>query len=949
MPLRRLLTMLPFLLLCAAGMTARAAETYSFSGAAVNGCSLSGKIYTCPALLPADTDKVVISNGYTVTANGDINFGYNQSLTITGSGVLKLSGKLDIGNINPANLNINGATLIAGGLFSMGAQAQTITANIQAGSMNLGTGSTLKITGNVTSTGAVAIASNTTIIGNVGGTTVTTNAPVTITGNVTATTSFTLASGSSVTGNVVTGELSLQAAEAIINGSATVNHATLDWHGRVTDTITCSGGTTAGQCDCVTNNSGYDIRKNANANQPGPYCVGKAAPLDHFVIGHDPTASVCAPTSVTVTACANAACTSLYTGGTTVTLTPASQAITLGSAGTATAAVMMPAVGKSTLGLTGGGASGATICKLNNGGGTSDCSVQVGDIALAVSAGTNNAIVAARADSTSNKLTIKALQYSDQTKQCVPLFAKVTRNIGLSFAYGDPGSGASAPYVAGTKLDTTARSFALDFDAQGIATPTIAYADAGQIRLNASYADQQSKASGSMILTSAPASFSITLGLPNKLIAGSSFTATVTAVNANGDKTPNFGAETTPVLVKLGAQSCNPFAGVHGIKVGANNNDVTSATPTSNVKGAQSFALRMDEAGKSDLSATVSAYLGTLSVNGSTAGGSICTGAVGTFVPAYFLVTPPAPPQPQWQRTTVLSDGTKLNQYYSDERQLKLTVTAMNAHDPALNLPDTATTNYSKNMVAKDVKLSLLDPQGSAVAAGVGSIVSTRPACVSKSNGANYVCAEDFAAGVATWTGGVKFSATKTAPLTANVRATEDIATDPVSSSAHPPEARVVIRSGRVRLSNVFGGVGKTVTMPIDVEYWDGSAWRRNVEDSTTLFPQSAFAIPPSAGLTATMGDIKNGSGALQLKPPANAATLSVPVALNLRSASAGADDACDKLTPKPASTGVDMGYFRVSDPNCTDTNPHDPWARASFGVFSAETRRIIHVREVFR
>lgn len=940
MPLRRLLTMLLFLLLCAAGMTARAAETYSFSGAAVNGCSLSGKTYTCPALLPGDTDKVVISNGYTVTANGDINFGYNQSLTITGNGVLKLSGKLDIGNINPANLNINGATLIAGGLFSMGAQAQTITANIQAGSMNLGTGSTLKITGNVTSTGAVAIASNTTIIGNVGGTTVTTNAPVTITGNVTATTSFTLASGSSVTGNVVTGELSLQAAEAIINGSATVNHATLDWHGRVRDTITCSGGTTAGQCDCVTNNSGYDIRKNANANQPGPYCVGKAAALDHFVIAYDPAGSVCAPTNVTVTACANAACTAAYTGGTTVTLTPGNQQLAIGSSGTAQAALTMPSVGTATLGLSGGGAGSATVCKPSAVGAKADCIVQVADVALALSAGDGNAIRASENDISRSTLTIKALQYNDQTKQCTPLFASTVRDIDLSFTYADPGTGKLAPIVADKQLTAKAQAISLSFNDKGIAAPTLAYADAGQVKLNASYTGQLSKASGSMTLTSAPASFAISFAPLTSRIAGSPFTAKVTALNASGKTTQNFGAESKSPSVKLSAQACNPALGAHGIKVAANGNDLASATPASNAQGVQTFALRMDEAGSSDMTATVDAYLGTFKVSGTTAGSVNCSSAVGTFVPSYFLVTP----EDGWKRTTAMSDGATLKQYYGDERKVRLTITAM-------NLLDAQTTNYSKDMVAKDVKLSLLDPQGSAVAASVGSIVSTSAECTSKANAPNYVCAEDFAAGVATWTGGVKFAATKTAPLTATVRATEDIATDPVSSSAHPPEARVVIRSGRVRLSNVFGGVGKTVTMPIDVEYWDGSAWRRNVEDSTTLFAQSAFAIPPSAGLTATMVNVKNGSGALQLKPPANAATLSVPIALNLRSASAsaGADDACDKLTPKPASTGVDMGYFRVSDPNCTDTNPHDPWARASFGIFSAETRRIIHIREVFR
>lgn len=995
MPLRRplsvLLSLFLFLLLCAVGTAARAGDTYTFAGNPVTGCTLSGKTYTCPALpLPNWDDRVVISGGYTVTANGDVNFGYDQGLSISGGSTLKISGNLDIGNIRTSLLQVSGATLIAGKTFSMGAQVQTIIADITAASMNLGTGSQTKITGKVVSTGPVNIASYATIVGPVSGTTIVTNSPVALTGDVTAGTSlslasystikgnivapvitsgspitvegnvtakqsFQIASGSSVKGNVTTGELTLDASEAIINGSATVTHATLNWHGRVTDTIVCAAGTTPGKCDCVTNQSGYDIRKNANSKADGPYCEGKAQPapaLDHFVISHDQDASLCAPSRVTVTACANASCSSTYGGGATVALQPMNQSITIDGSGIANADVMMRPVGNITLSLSSNGVSQSASCRVNGTVTASNCGVQVSDIGLLLAAGTgkDNAFVASRDNITNRSvLTVSALRH-DGT-ECKPLFANVSQDINLSYAYDNPGSGTAAPIVAGKKLTAQPQAISLSFKADGKATPSLAYADAGQFTLAASYTGQLSQAKGSVTAVAVPARFDVAVTLPAKKIAGSPVTATVTAKNADGDTTPNFGAESQAVIPWLDGQTCNPINGAHGLKAAVDGRTIekpqpanppaasaSALAPTTNKAGVQTFALRMDEAGGANLAAGVDSYLGTRPVAGNAGSASLC--AVATFVPAYFDIS-----LDSWDRTTV-QDGVKLPQYYSGEHAIQLTVTAK-------NLNGQTTLNYTKDAkdVVHDVNLTVLDAAGNAVPSAIGRLVGAEKTCASNATAPSVVCAERFGdeqsgPGVARWAGGYRFAAQKSAPLAATLRATEAVPADPVSSSAHAQEPRAVIRTGRVRLSNVYGSANKPLTMPVNVEYWSGNAWLRNVEDSTALFTQAAFALTSEAlaKTTTTFTPVKNGVGTLTLQPPAGSGPGFVDVALNL--GSAGATHSC--RADKVAAPGAKSEFLRAVDPSC-DTDLRDPSARATFGIFAPERRRVIHMREVFR
>jgi len=277
MLMRRLYLLSLALMLFAAGGTTSAAPagtTYSFDGRGITGCTLTARNYTCASLPLGSKDGMVIASGYRVDVTSDVTFSNNQGLTMSGSAILASSGNLDISGIKPDDLVVTNGTLIAQKTFT--ADAQTLTADIQAGDANLGHGAGLTLTGNVAVSGTVSLATHATVYG-----------------NITARVSVVMDTHATVTGNVDTGTLTMNPAQAIIDGNAFVSSAVLGNNDRVTQVITCKGGTRPGQCDCVQNNSGYDVN-----TAPGPHCQGNQVPLDHIMVGYDPNGSVCAPSTV---------------------------------------------------------------------------------------------------------------------------------------------------------------------------------------------------------------------------------------------------------------------------------------------------------------------------------------------------------------------------------------------------------------------------------------------------------------------------------------------------------------------------------------------------------------------------------------------------------------------------------------------------------------------------
>jgi MSHA biogenesis protein MshQ len=310
-----------------------------------------------------------------------------------------------------------------------------------------------------------------------------------------------------------------------------------------------------------------------------------------------------------------------------------------------------------------------------------------------------------------------------------------------------------------------------------------------------------------------------------------------------------------------------------------------------------------------------------------------CTGAAGRFIPAYFAVTA----DPDWKRT--VSGGTL--QYYSGEPAMKVTVTAYSRGN-------SVTYNYA-GANARDVTFSAFDATGKTpIGNGRFSRSTTYPA--SDTTGTAQLRANDFVAGVGTWTGSYTFTTSPTAPTAVRVRATD---TDNASSASAEPT--FMLRSGRVHIANAYGNTTGQLRIPVNIEFYTGQTWVRNFEDTTTTFGQTAVSLGRTANPVAiALTPFANGAATLGLTPAAGSPRTSVPFALNLGTTT-GANTSCYYVAAAGTapssmtdSTGAGLPFLRSADRSCGKTNI-DPSAMATFGIFAPETKRIIHMREVYR
>ena len=967
---------------------------------------------------------MAIASDYSVHFTSGFSPGWNYGLAMSGNARLSSAGGIDLSQMNPANIAIAGGAFDAAGAFKAGGPVR-MSANVNAGSLTLGTGPAFQITGNMVSRGAVWIASSATIDGAVSGTrigtdssvtingpvtasdvltlgshatirgpvsgatsitidspssivgtlrsqgvitigshanidgaisgaVVTTSSPVTLKGDIVATRRFTLASGSTVAGNITapeidmyaagsvvtgkvtaekyltmghavringdvdTGRLKLEASDALIAGDAAVDFATLFWHGRVSKKIFCKSGTRPGYCDCVDNQSGYPVN---TAN--GPRCEAASPPpngLHHFLITHDGSAGTCTVEYVRVSACANADCSTLYNGGATVTMAPGGATVVIDASGVnSRAPVSRIATGTVDLALTQDGAKPPLQCF---DGRSNSC-------AMAFTGGANFSIQVPdhKAGNTVTAI-VKALKANDSQSACVPAFTD-EKPVQYRCDYLQPASGAAALALA-TNAGATG-SFACDagmqlktkFDEHGVARVGLRYPDAGKLALEANF----EAVKGSTEFVVAPDHFVLKEVAP--LRAGADFTVEIEARNNAGEPTPNFDAATLPPdATKTEVALDCLAAGMAG-----------SLTPGSAhfAKGKARATLNFSEAGYLDLRAAHAGFLGSkIDTAGSTGGsaGGACQAKAGPFVPAYFQVE--------------LNDAARkaANFYYSGE-PIPLRLSARNAQGGI-------TRNYPAGHGSDDViRFSAVRPAGAALEPGLGAVSGSFEA-------RHFVSGEapqpGAAPGAAIARPAFTFANALTAPTRIRLRADNEHP-DPnqritsVHAGAEPELAQPTIRTGRLRLGKRFGRVGaQPLELPLTAQYWSGKSWVLNSQDGFTVIPGAAFAQQSGGDGAAkpainTLPDVALVDGAGILPVTGNVPGW-IDIAVNL-GPPGQPDTSC--LAAHPASSGAGLAWLR-SPAGCNGQPgaPADPSARATFGVFPIENRRIIHVREVF-
>ena len=724
--------------------------------------------------------------------------------------------------------------------------------------------------------------------------------------------------------------------------------------------------------------------------------------LDHLEVTTSVSSGVtCSPLTFTIKACGDASCSSSYTGGMTGTLSlagtgmtvnfPAGAGFTIAS-GSATTTVQAQVT---TAGSVTAGASGLSITPSN-------ATPVFCGIGVAAASGNSCSLNVATAgflldvpdhrSGVSQTVNLQAVRQADNAAVCVPAITG-TKSVNFSCSYLNPstgslpalvgGSAANASSSAAAACDATGSSRSLSFDATGTAAITVQYNDAGQARLTATYTGSGSEAglviSGSDSFVAVPSAFVVGAYPTTAIMAGVDFAATVTAVNVLGAATPNFGRE-----VVAEAPAVSLFRAKPSGAAAVNGSFTVPAAPAPS-NGVFSYStLRWSEVGRSEMVARLASgsYLATgLSVFGSTGGfaacaaqGGSCTLPAGTTSTVRFdaggnrftfrhgqsgnfscvAASFPVDPNPAASKTCTLAAET--GGYTTDPgtllfkpRYLTVSSTAacgafsyagqpFSASVRAFNAQNNITSNYDGSAntspnFAKAVTFS--DPSGNSQ----GTLAGTALAATAFSGGTVAASALSFS-----------FNNKLTAPQTIQLRATD---ADAVSSSGQA-EGSMVLRSGRLRLSNAFGRASAALQVPVMVEYWSNLSWVPTSDDTCTAIPSASVALSnprsqtgavSAATSSAGAGALSGGRGVLTLAAP-NPAGSSLTLDLSVNLGPTTADQSCN--TSHPATVGANLPWLRSRNGSCAATWDRDPAARASFGIFSPETRKTIHLREIY-
>jgi MSHA biogenesis protein MshQ len=650
-------------------------------------------------------------------------------------------------------------------------------------------------------------------------------------------------------------------------------------------------------------------------------------PVHHLEIEHPSGNSVtCTPTTLTVRACSDAACTTPFTGGVSLGLSatgtptvvwPSGNVVSIPAGSSSIAVpVQVTQVGSVLISATANTppATNATTCNF----GSPSCTLS------AAAAGFLLSVPPHRSDAVSS-LTLSAVRQSDSSLACSPAFASTARTVTLSCAYANPSSGSRAVRVGGTALNASnnesaacgSRDISLTFDATGRSVISLQYGDAGRLTLNAQYNGSAGDLNPDLVLLGStqfiavPQDFNIVRTDSAALVAGQAFGATATARNANGTSTAAFGNESGAERPSLS------WAWSKTAPLGPGTVDGTftgGALPSSGVATASNLV--WSEVGQGTLTVTAANYMGSgLNVVGSLA-------SVGPFRAHHYLLT--------------ATPGCGSTHTYVGQPFATAQVTARSA-------VNTTTLNHAGSW-ARDVSFS--DANGYAGLSFNGGTV----------------LASAFVAGSATTNSLTPVLASSPSGPVSSLRLRVSDALG-VTSAAPELEPVLVVKQGRLQLQSATGSSSRTLELPVRLETWSGKSWVLETSDTCTSLTSAQVALsgyaslnPSASAWTSTVVGASltpgTGLGWVRLSAPSPAGSAgSVALALNLGPSSV--DTAC-LPTPRPSTTGANRAWLRSrwgsagAGLACAGNWASDPSAKASFGAATLESQRRVHERQVY-
>lgn len=724
--------------------------------------------------------------------------------------------------------------------------------------------------------------------------------------------------------------------------------------------------------------------------QPRP---GWASTVDHYELSVPSSALACLASTVTVTACADSSspCTNpaANVSGQTATLattagTLGSATVTFGTGGTATTTLAYPAASAgstATVTLSGEStiATAARRCCPNG----ASCSAansctatfNTAGFVVAASAGGNAATVPAQtAGVPSGSWVLRAVRTNTATQACEAALSGST-TVNWAVQCNDPATcsagnrmtltGSSAVAVAGNANGSSAASTAvpMTFDANGNAPFSFSYADVGRVTL------QASKAAGGTLLSALsgssnafvvkPAGFTLSgirctsyaagscattaIAAPGNnpgaasaagsafMPAGRPFSATVTAVDANGNATPNYGREATPEGVALGATLVLP--------AGGNAPGLSNPTAFGAFSGgaATGTTFAWPEVGIITLTPAVADgnYLGAGNVTGP------ASGNVGRFTPAGFAVGGPGVTHRVEQGCAAPSPFTYLDEHF----RLGFTLTARNS---AGATTQNYTGSFARLDLASPANFKLAGIAGTTMFKTGNARLALGSSTGSWSAGVANVSLTARALRAAAPDGPFDNARFGIAPLDPDGvgMLTPDLDTDAPANGADSVQVggTIPLRHGRLRLQNAMGAQGRSLTLPFAAQYWTGTAFTTHALDSCTRISASNLSFGNLRNVTAAnaaMADassaVSAGVGRLTLAAPGSSGRASYDVAIALDAATPPTDASCPKtasgwVPAKAATAGANLAALRGAW--CGNAATSDPSARATWGLY---------------
>lgn len=585
------------------------------------------------------------------------------------------------------------------------------------------------------------------------------------------------------------------------------------------------------------------------------YTPGAAGP-HHIQINHDGFGLTCAPETVTLRACADAACTSLYlTGGFSVTPSPGGSAVTIGTSGTATATVSRSTAGTVTLSAASSAANASTC--LNTVANTSSCSMTFSNNGLSF------AIPNMKAGTTANA----SLGALDNTCSAA---LNGTNSIQFYTVYSDPASGTRNVSItdntntvrAISNSSASPTSVPLAFS-NGIATFPITYSDVGLVTVYASY--PSSSLTGLGQFTAYPASFVVSnvkrtadnLANPAAanasgagfIKAGDSFTMTVTAMNAlpTPTATPNFGLESTAERVTLQADLIAP--------AGGNNPSLTGALGSFSGGVATGTAFSWHEVGIITVTPRLASgnYMGIhVDVVGT------ASSNIGRFYPHHFSVVPddlmPIDNRAELglcSAGVLVSDGVTpcplAYTYMGEPMNAQFTLEARATDNGVTQNYDAANgfAKFSPSAAGNPLNWGAVDLVRNARL--TARLDTSLPASGAFNGGSAYVIAPLAITRSAVADGPFANLSLGVAPVDSDgvaiLTAELDLDTDLNAVNDHALVVGTEVRNGRIKLSSASGSELLSLSMPLLVQYWNGAAYVTSVDDNYTTLAAADFTL----------------------------------------------------------------------------------------------------------